>query len=270
VKIVIDRLDFTEVWDGVLYKKLANYPHWSAWELSNLSDFIAYEASLGRICTLECHADVDRDALLQDLQNFHRSRFDLLPQRIEECTACLHQGCLTDWVCHTASVENAIKILSCGSLLSAVRARGIPAAELMQEPRNAARDPEDYFHYVMFAWGNCQAGDRLVTERSLGRFPTQEELEHALVPGIRFYSRYPHLVQHPHAAFDGVLPVKVKDEVILLDWIDAIVIPSEFESQIMPYVPEDLLDRCIFLDRENRGLWFWSKALYDHLVAVKG
>ena len=57
-------------------------------------------------------------------------------------------------------VENAIKILNTGKLLSSVLSRNISAAELAKEPRNAANDPEDYYHYIMFAWGNCQAGDR--------------------------------------------------------------------------------------------------------------
>ena len=34
------------------------------------------------------------------------------PAKIEECTACpKYQGCMTDYVCHTTSVDNAIKIL---------------------------------------------------------------------------------------------------------------------------------------------------------------
>lgn len=46
----------------------------------------------------------------------------------------------------------------------------------MSEQRNAANDPADYFEYIMFALGNCQAGDRLVIERELGRFPNEEDL----------------------------------------------------------------------------------------------
>ena len=70
-------------------------------------------------------------------------------------------------VCHTAPLENAISILQCGLLLSSVKARKLPDTVLQKEDRNAANDPLDYFHYVMFTWGNCQAGDRLVMERKL-------------------------------------------------------------------------------------------------------
>ena len=99
------------------------------------------------------------------------------PEKIEECTACpKYKGCMTDYVCHTTSVDNAIKILKTGKLLSPVLARNMSAAELAKESRNVANDPEDYFQYIMFAWGNCQAGDRLVMERKLGRFPDEEDL----------------------------------------------------------------------------------------------
>ena len=57
--------------------------------------------------------------------------------------------------------RKAISILKCGSLLSAVNARKLPDTVLQKEDRNAANDPTDFFHYVMFSWGNCQAGDRL-------------------------------------------------------------------------------------------------------------
>lgn len=83
--IKIGNFEFTEVWDGVFYKKLSNYPQ------------------------------------------------------------------ITDYVCHTTSATNAMKILECGKLLSARNARKVPVEELMRENRNAANDPADYFDYIMFS-----------------------------------------------------------------------------------------------------------------------
>ena len=89
----------------------------------------------------------------------------------------------------------------------------------MAESRNAAKDPADYFEYIMLAWGNCQAGDRLVMERKLGRFPDEADLSVNFTPGVRFYFRYEDLVKHPGRVFDGVLPMKIKDEIMLKDWL---------------------------------------------------
>lgn len=62
----------------------------------------------------------------------------------------------TEFVCHTTSLESAISIFGCGSLSLPVKARGMSAQELSKETRNAANDPEYYFEYIMFVWGNCQ------------------------------------------------------------------------------------------------------------------
>ena len=116
----------------------------------------------------------------------------------------------------------------------------------MAEKRNAANDPADYFEYVMFGWGNCQGGDRLVMERELGRFPDEEDLSVHFRPGVRFYFRYDELEEHPGRVFDGVLPMKVKDEVILKDWVHRIIIPEELRERLEVYIPEDLQSRVVF------------------------
>ena len=128
---------------------------------------------------------------------------------------CLHKGCKTKYLCHTASIENAISIINCGSILSAVKARDIAADILSLEDRNAAKDPADYFDYLMLSWGNCQAGDRLVMERKNTRMPTEEDLNSKFTPGVRFYFVYEDLIKHSKATFDGYHPLKIKDELSL-------------------------------------------------------
>lgn len=49
------------------------------------------------------------------------------PEKITECTACKQKGCITNYLCHTAPVENALSIIKSGSILSAVKARNISA-----------------------------------------------------------------------------------------------------------------------------------------------
>ena len=45
MKIKISEFEFTECWDGVLYKKLSDYPNISEWEIQTIYDFMKYEAS---------------------------------------------------------------------------------------------------------------------------------------------------------------------------------------------------------------------------------
>ncbi len=266
--IKIGEFEFTECWDGVLYKKLSDYPTISEWEIQTVLDFIKYEKLNGR----ECKIDADR-SILNAIDTYRpvyeTGRRADVPNIITECTACpRYKGCLTDLVCHTSPVENAVKILKCGSLLSPVRARGLSAAQLRKESRNAANDPEDYFEYIMFAWGNCQAGDRLVMERSLGRFPNEFDLGEGFTPGVRFFFRYGEIIKHPDAVFEGVLPLKIRNEVVLVDWASAVVVPVQYQKIIQPIVPDKLRSRVYYLQSEGCDIWEWSEKVYEYARQV--
>lgn len=262
--IKVGDFEFTEVWDGVLYKKLSNYPQITDWEIRNLIEFMEYEKVNGRKCEIQCDNEQLLAAINQKLLNKDKYVITPRPSLITECTACPHRkGCVTEYVCHTTSLDNAIQILESGKLLSALNARKVSVEELMAEKRNAANDPADYFEYVMLAWGNCQAGDRLVMERKLGRFPDEEDLSVNFTPGVRFYFKYDKLVQHPQVMFDGVLPMKVKGEIVLKDWVDAIVISTELRKEIDKSIPSDLSDRVIYIENDCKDIWEWSEKVYS-------
>lgn len=268
MRIEIGDFEFTEVWDGVLYKKLSCWPAVTDWEIRTLIEFAGYEQMHGRECELVC-ADA---ALLAEIRRKMQQREKYLsvprPQLITECTACRHGGCRTDLVCHTTSCENARSIFSSGWLLSAVRARGENAETLMREPRNAAGDPADYFEYVMLGWGNCQAGDRLVMERSLGHFPTEEELCSGFTPGVRFYFRYDELAAHPQAVFDGVLPMKVRDGIELDRWVRLILIPEPLRPALEDCIPQSLQSRVQYVPHGGEDLWQWAEKMYGIAQAL--
>lgn len=262
--INIGNHEFTEVWDGVLYKKLSNYPNISDWELRNILEFAEYEKNHGRNCEIVC----EESRILHLVQEAFSQKEKYMgipkPDKISECTACpKRKGCMTDLVCHTTSIENAISIFKCGSLLSALNVRKIPVEQLMAEDRNAAGDPADYFEYIMFAWGNCQAGDRLVMERKLKRFPTEDDLSSHFTPGIRFYFKYDELINHPACICDGVLPMKVKDEVILKDWIYKIVVPVDAKEAIEKYIPNILNENIVYVENDCLDIWDWSEKVYS-------
>lgn len=269
MKILIGRHDFTELWDGVLYKALSDYPRVSDNEMKDILDFIAYERTNGREVEIEADQPAIRDAVLQQLRHPEKYLHVKRPPVIRECTACTARGgCMTDLVCHTAPPENAVRILRGGSLLSAVRARGIPAEILMKEPRNAAHDPADFFRYVMFSWGNCQAGDRLVMERRLGRSPSPEEMGPGFIPGIRFYFRYDVLERLPNAVHDGFLPIKVRDEVVLRDTVFAIILPEMHRDLLQDSIPPDLAARAHWMDSAGLDVWEWSERVYAAVHAL--
>lgn len=256
--------DCTELWDGILYKKLSNYPVISNWEMKNVIDFIHYEESHGRTVEIISDNASIPTAIKNALNNREEYTNLQKTEKITECTACRdRKGCMTKFVCHTAPLENAIKILKCGSLLSAVNARKLPAKLLAKEERNAAHDPEDFFHYVMFTWGNCQAGDRLVMERKLKRFPTEEDLSLNLTPGVRFYFEYDTLDNHPQAVHDGFLPIKVKDEVVLCDYVYAIIIPGAYRELLETMIPDKLLGKVFYVDNDCKDVWDWSEKVYS-------
>ena len=130
---------------------------------------------------------------------------------------------------------------------------------LMNENRNAANNPADYFEYIMLAWGNCQGGDRLVMERELGRFPNEDDLSVNFNPGVRFFFKYDKLIKHEGAICDGVLPMKVKDEIILKDWVHKIVVPMKLKETLERYIPDELKDRVIYVENDCRDIWDWTE-----------
>ena len=264
--IKLGRFEFTECWDGVLYKNLPDYPRISEWEIQSVLDFIRYEEDNGRTCEIE--AD---EAILNAVEAARREKRPRVPvpQLLTECTACpKYRGCMTDFVCHTSPVENAVKIFNCGSLLSPVKARGMTAAELKAEKRNTANDPEDYFDYIMFAWGNCQAGDRLVMERRLGRFPSENELGAGFTAGVRFFFRYSDIIKHPAAVFDGVLPLKIKNELVLKDHLFAAVIPDEYRTITEKHIPAELRRRVHYIPKADEDIWQWSEKVYEYVKVL--
>lgn len=265
MKVIIANHGGTIQWDGVYYFSLPNYPNISAWELRNLVLFVAYEKAHERETIIECE-----DAAIKKLvdQALLYPEFVMSAERPKtilghpDCADCKQGSCHTDLLCHTASVENAKSILTCGSILSATKARNMTGVELAIEKRNAAGDPPDYFDYVMLAWGNCQAGDRLVMERLLGRNPNTDDLSTGFQPGVRFFFQYDSLTQNPNAVFDGYHPVKVKDCINLNEYLLACVIPENLKREFSSIVPSELEIRVYYLENDCSDIWQWTDKIY--------
>ena len=269
MKINIAKHDYTIIWDGVYYFALSDYPHISPWELKKLLTFMDYEQRHGRQTEIMCEDADILTAVNNAIAHPETVKNAMLPAKITECTACKQHGCLTKFVCHTAAIENAKKILSSGKLLSAVKAFGKTAEELVPDKRNAAGDPADYFDYIMFAWGNCQAGDRLVMERMLDRLPNEDDVGKDFTPGVRFYYRYKDIIRHPGYVFDGNHPAKVKNELILSDYLYACIVPEQYQNELENLIQPEIANRVYYLPQDGLGIWDWSEKVYEFVERLK-
>ena len=112
MKIIIANHEFTELWDGVLYKALSDYPHVSDNEMKDIIDFVNYERTNGRQCEIEADREDILKYVLDEMRNPDKYKNVRRPKIIRECTACAARGgCMTDLVCHTAPLDDAILIL---------------------------------------------------------------------------------------------------------------------------------------------------------------
>lgn len=110
--IKVGDFEFTEVWDGVFYKKLSNYPQITDWEIRNLIEFMEYEKVNGRKCEIQCDNEELLAVIKQEIKDKDKYANVPRPMLITECTACPHRkGCVTQYVCHTTSLDNAVKML---------------------------------------------------------------------------------------------------------------------------------------------------------------
>lgn len=260
------------LWDHVYYFALSDYPNISDWELRKLICFCDYEKKHGRKTKIACKkrsiVKVVRHAFANPALFIPAQKPQFIPG-YTACGQCKQKGCLTEFLCHTTNVESAKSIFRCGRILSAVNARNQPAAALAEEPRNAAGDPPDYFDYVMLNWGNCQAGDRLVMERMLGRFPDERNLSVGFQPGIRFYFAYNTIAAHKDFTEDGCHAAKIKDALALAEYLYCCVIPSQHKAEFEDIVPGPLAERVFYLENDCGDIWEWSDKVYGFVSDMK-
>ena len=258
---------FSLVWEGIYYFSPSDYPHISDWELRNLILFFEYERKNNRKAEMICEDKMILQTVHSALANPDLFLTTPKPTRIavSACQNCVRGGCLTDYLCHTTEIQNAISILQCGKLLSAVKARNKTGEELSKEPRNGAKDTSDYFHYIMFMWGNCFGGDSLVMERTLIRDPNEYDLGLGLTPGVRFYFRYDDIVNHENYANDGHHPAKIKDELSLFDYLHHCIIPDIHRTTFENIVPANIADRVFYIKNDCSDVWKWSDKVYNFI-----
>ena len=65
-----------------------------------------------------------------------------------------------------------------------------------------------------------------------------------------------------------MLPLKIKDEVILKDRVCAIIIPEEYKGEFENIIPADLSDRVHYIPNDCKDIWEWSEKVYEFVKQI--
>ena len=169
-----------------------------------------------------------------------------------------------EFVYHAPNVAATRKILSCGKLLSAVRVHGKTGEELAYRKRNSPwNDPADFFEYIMFCGGDQMTGDYVVLSENM---PSEDELGTGnFNAGVRFYFRYKDIKKHPGHIHDGYHPIKVKDEIVLSDYLFACIVPEQYKSELDNLVLSEFIRKVYFLPQNKISLFNWNEKVCDFI-----
>ena len=237
--------------NGVYYFTAQDYPHITASELKNAVAFIRYEKLYGRETEIMCENKhtlaIITDGVVQlDITEMPTEKF----------------------VYHATDVTAAQKILSQGKLLSAVKVHEKTGAELAHGKRNSPwNDPADFFEYIMFCGGDQTTGDWVVLSEDM---PSEDELEKGnFNAGVRFYFRYEDLKRHPKHIHDGYHPIKVKDEIVLSDYLHSCIVPAQYKMDLECLILPGIAERVHYLSQGGLRIQDWSKKVYDFVEGLK-
>ena len=233
-------------------------------ELQRISDFVLYETDYGRTVGIWVEYNHVRDAVLAAAKGLPATQVVRVPPDDPCCCRPFRNGCKGTHVCHAAPIEAAESIFRSGVLATRMR-QSRQSLDVVTLEMHAAgqKDPADYFEYVCFANGNCVAPDIVAMQRHAGLYLSSEQCDKDFYPGIRFFFRYSDLLKHPCAVHDGIQSVKIKNQVDLDTYLEALVIPTvdRTGSPLAIDIPSHFRNRVVPLDhREHFGLAEWSDA----------
>lgn len=236
----------TKIKNGIYHYVLSDYPHIQEWEWNNILAFISYEKAQGQKLEIICE---DNDIL--SIVNNAANKLDgteYIPPIAEA---------IEEFVYHATNAISAEKILSEDRLLSATKVNGKTREELALERRKSGwEDPADFYEYIMFGWGTHLVGDYVVLSEN---FPSEEDfLKGNFDAGVRFYCKYKEIIKHEGHTFDGYHPLKVKDEVVLSDYLYACIVPEQYKEQIENSIPQELTTRVHYLPQRGLTLQEWN------------
>jgi len=232
---------------------LIEYPHIQEWEWNNILAFLCYEKSKGRAVEVVCENE-DILSLVQDAAHNLKGTEYIPP----------NESAIEEFVYHATDLNVAKKILSGGKLLSATKVYGKTGEEIAFERRESEwKAPEDFYEYIMFGWGTHLVGDYVVLSE---KFPGEEELQKGdFDAGVRFYFKYEDIIKHKGHVFDGYHPIKVKEEVILSEYLFACIVPEQYKEQIGGCIPENISQKVHYLSQKGISLQEWNDKVVKYV-----
>ena len=241
---------------GMYLFSLVEYPVIQEWEWNNILAFISYEKAQGDTLEIECD---DEDILMRVQEAMDKLDGTEYIPPVDEA--------IEEFVYHATNVNAAQKILAGGKLLSATQAYGKTREELVIErAADGWDDPAHFYEYVMFGWGTHLVGDYVVLSEN---FPCEEDFEKGnFDAGVRFYIRYEDIIKHKGHTFDGYHPLKVKDEIVLSDYLFACIVPEQYKEQIENCVPPELIDKVHYLQQRGLCLQEWNDKVVAYLCEL--
>ncbi len=240
----------------------------SAYEMQCISDFAENEKSHGRKLGVWVQEDKVRPQICQaitDASNKNPTERILPSKHNSICCRSFHpEGCDGRFVCHAAPAEAAQQIIEDGFIYSKHRLTGLGLDELADQ--GTWGDPADYFDYVALARGNCVAPDIVAMSRQFGRDLSPQEADEGFFPGVRFFFDLASLMQHPRAVWDGIHPIKIRDNLELNGNICAVVAPEFYPNggKLHLQTSTHLNNKIIYLDHHKLpSLMLWSNAALE-------
>ena len=236
---------------GVYYFNLSNYPNITKKECNDIIAFIKYEESYGRKTEILSNNEDILTIINNAVARLDTDEKIVLPEE-------------NKFVYHGTNIAAAREILSSGKLLSAAKVYGKTGAELVFEKRNSLwNDPADYFEYIMFCWGDNPTGDYVVLSEN---FPSEEDLNNGnFNPGVRFYFIYNDLMKHPGYTSDGYHAVKIKDEIILSNYLHSCIVPEQYKNELKDHALLELISKVHYLPQNKLGILEWNKKVYNFI-----
>jgi len=214
-----------------------------------VADFLDYEEANGRTVV------VVADPSLSDWREWGRPALRPVPGSCPTqcCSHVYAEGCGARLLCHGTPARTLADILNQGVLYSSTTLTERTAEDLACS--SSWGEPPDYFDYVMLANGRCVAPEAVALSRLMARDLVPADLGPGYPPAARLYFTWDTLAALPDVCFDGVHPIKVRNELPLDETLVAVVVPEGTDVELLP---SEFADRVIRVAAQDPSPEAWA------------